>query len=405
MNDILICPKCNGSQLQTWGHKRDKQQYKCRSCGRQTVRPLSLDKDVVSESTRLAKQNQSFRDRNAHERKAFREHARIENAVEEYNRQVILALKHHNLSKFTQKHRQLKKSAVGVIQFSDVHFNELVHKSHTMRNEYDFKVAAKRCELFVSQATNYFLGSGVNRVVLAMTGDMLNSDRRISELLNMATNRSQATVLAADIMSHVIHHLNQKFNVTVTCVSGNESRVGVIHDRDDLVATDNFDWTIYHFLEHLFRGSKGVEFVRGGPRENVVSCNGQNVLMMHGESIGKTGVETKVQQIVGKWNNKGVSIDFIIFGHLHSARIGDTYARSSSMVGSNAYSDDNLQLVSRASQNIHIFHNNGRRDSIKIDLQNTDDIDGYPVDLTLESYNAKSSNKSKPITTIHRVVV
>ncbi len=405
MSEILLCPKCNSRDLILNGNKRDKQNYLCRYCNGQTVNPVMLDSEMVAESTRLAKQNQAYKDRNAHERKAFREHARIENAIVQYNRRLISLLEKRNLATQTQKHKTLKKSAVGLIQFSDVHFNELVHKSHTQTNQYDFNIASKRCQLFVSQAIEYFKLWNVNNVVLAMTGDMINSDRRLSELLNMATNRSQATVLAAEIMSYVIKHLNEHFNVTVTCVSGNESRVNLIHERDDLIATDNYDWTIFHFLEHIFKGSKGVHFVRGGPRENVISCNNSNVLIMHGESIGQSGVERKVQQIIGKWKDKGVNVDFIIFGHLHSARIGDTYARSSSMVGSNSYSDDNLQLVSRASQNIHIFHSDKRRDSIKIDLQNAEDIEGYSIDESIASYNAKSSNKLKSNTTIYKVVI
>jgi hypothetical protein len=126
---------------------------------------------------------------------------------------------------------------------------------------------------------------------------------------------------------------------------------------------------------------------------------------MHGDSIPKSGVERRVQQIIGKWNNKGISIDFVIFGHLHSARVGDTYARSSSLVGANSYSDDNLQLISRASQNIHIFHSDKSRDSIKIDLQDTVGIEGYNIDQSLAAYNAKSAGKNKKITVIHKVVV
>ena len=98
-------------------------------------------------------------------------------------------------------------------------------------------------------------------------------------------------------------------------------------------------------------------------------------------------------------------IDFVIFGHYHSARLGDTYARSSSISGANVFSDDKLQLVSRASQNIHIFYNANDRDSIKIDLQSTANVEGYPIERSLEAYNIKSAEKGRSKTTIFEVVI
>ena len=405
MSEIRSCPSCYSTYLTKKGFHRDKQNWLCNDCGRKSVYPLTLDRSLLEENVRLAKQKQHLQDKNTAERKSFREHARVENAVLQYNKSLIRVLEEYTKPPGLVKHKPVKGSGVGLMQFSDVHFNELVNPTASIQNKYDFNVAAERCRKYVLRATEYFKLFNVKNIVLAMTGDMINSDRRLSELLNMATNRSQATVLAVEIMSAVLKELNKEFNVSVTCVSGNESRVKMIHETDEILATDNYDWTIFNFLDHIFKDAKGISFLRGAARENVVSCNGQNVLIMHGESIPKTGVERRVQQIIGKWNNKGISIDFIIFGHLHSARIGDTYARSSSMVGANAYSDDNLQLISRASQNIHIFHSDKSRDSIKIDLQDTQGVEGYSIDQSLTAYNAKSANKNQNKTIIHQVIV
>ena len=90
---------------------------------------------------------------------------------------------------------------------------------------------------------------------------------------------------------------------------------------------------------------------------------------------------------------KGTKIDYVIFGHVHSARGGDTFGRSSSMVGANDYSEKALNIGGRASQNAYVFYDNGNRDGIKIDLQNVD-CDGYDIDKTLEAYNAKSAKKT-----------
>jgi predicted phosphodiesterase len=243
----------------------------------------------------------------------------------------------------------------------------------------------------------------IKNVFIAMTGDLMNSDRRMDEILSEATNRSKATFLAVNILEHFILDLAQDFNLTVASVIGNESRIGKEVGWAESVASDNYDYTIFNVLKLMFRKSK-VRFLSGDSVEQVVEVAGQNVLLIHGNQIKASSVEQSIQKIKGKYTAKNVKVDFILYGHLHSCRIGDSYARGASIVGANAYSDSALQLDSRASQNIHIFYDNGTRDSIKIDLQNTDNVKGYNIAIELEAYNAKSLNKAKKKVIIQRVV-
>jgi len=135
--------------------------------------------------------------------------------------------------------------------------------------------------------------------------------------------------------------------------------------------------------------------LEGNLLEQIVEVSGQNVLLLHGNQLKASSMEQSIQKIKGKYTSQKTNIDFVLSGHLHSARIGDVYARGSSLVGANAYSDSALQLESRASQNLHVFYTNGNRDSLKIDLQVTDDIEGYNIVKELEAYNAKSLSKAK----------
>lgn len=183
----------------------------------------------------------------------------------------------------------------------------------------------------------------------------MNSDRRLDELLNMATNRSKATFLAVDILQQMILDLNKDFNVTVACVSGNEGRVGKDIGWSDVLATDNYDWTIFNVLRYLFKNSN-IQFIDGDPLELVINVAGQNLLLMHGNgSIKRSQVESSVNQIMGRYALRGTKIDYVIFGHIHSARVSDNFGRSASMVGANDYSEKALNLNGRASQNCYIF--------------------------------------------------
>ena len=354
---------------------------------------------MIQENVRLAKQKQSAQDRNRIQNKSFREYARVENAVSEYTKQLTRLFDKYKLSTYTQKHSE-QTSCVGVIQFSDVHFNELVDLPH---NKYDFTVASKRCKHFVNQATKYFKAFGVTNVLMVQSGDLLNSDRRLDELLNMATNRAKATFLAVDILQQVIMDLNSNFNVSVAMVTGNESRVKKDWGWSGNIASDNYDYTIFQTLRYIFRDTD-IAFVDGDPTEVVVEVAGQNLLVLHGNGSIKKGIDTSITQIMGRYRARGIDINYVIFGHIHSARVGDNFSRSSSMVGANDYSEKALNLSGRASQNCYIFYDNGNRDGIKVDLQNYDD-DMYNIDKSLEAYNAKSHSKLNKGTTIFKVIV
>jgi predicted phosphodiesterase len=400
VQDRLTCPNCFSVQLIKSGVEHGKQRYRCKRCGSRTVFPIAEEElELVKENVRYKKQKQKAQDVNRVERKAFREYARVENAVEEYSKELKKLFENYKLHTVTKKHNGSSK-AVGVIQFSDVHFNELVN---IKGNKYDFEVASQRCQYFVSQAKKYFRMANIKSIVVALTGDLLNSDRRLDELLNQASNRAKATFLSVDIMQQVLLDLNKDFNVSVASVVGNEGRANKELGWSNVVATDNYDYTIYNCLRYLFRDSE-ISFIDGDPSEVVVNVAGQNLLMLHGHGGLKGGIEKAINQIIGRYAVKGINIDFVIFGHVHSARVGDNYARSSSMVGANDYSEKALNLSGRASQNCYVFYNNGNRDGIKIDLQNVN-CKGYKIDKELEAYNAKSAHKTNKNETIIKIVV
>ena len=297
--------------------KEGKQRWSCKVCRVKTVFPIcDADHDIIRENVRLSKQKQRAQDKNRIFNKAFREHARVENAVEEYSKELKKLFENYKLHKITRKYKSSNKAA-GVIQFSDVHFNELVDLQN---NRYDFKVAAQRCQYFVSKAKQYFKNTNITNVVVALTGDLLNSDRRLDELLNQATNRAKATFLSVDIMQQVILDLNKDFNVSVASVVGNEGRANKELGWSNVVATDNYDYTIYNCLRYLFKDSK-VHFIDGDPSEIVVNVAGQNLLMLHGHGGLKGGIEKAINQIMGRYSAKGIDVDYVIFGHVHSARV------------------------------------------------------------------------------------
>jgi predicted phosphodiesterase len=353
------------------------------------------DKDIIEANVRLAKQKQRQQDLNRIYNKSFREHARVENAVEEYNHQLVKLLKENQFKTITKDIKLDLKGAM-IVHIADTHFNELVDLDC---NKYDFEIASKRLQKFAHHVKRYSDFYKVDNILIAITGDLMNSDRRLDEKLAMSTNRAKATFLAVHLLKHFIVDIGKNKNVSVSCVTGNESRVTQELGWVDIVASDNYDFTIFEMLKLLL---PDINFISGNPNELIIKVANKNILMMHGHQLGKMD-STRIAKVISKFSRKGVEIDFMICGHLHETCITDFWARSSSLVGANAYSENSLNLSSRASQNIYIFSEDGRHD-IRIDLQDSD-FEGYDIDLQLASYNAKSLSKTKQKQTIFEIII
>ena len=404
------CQYCSSSNTIRYGTRtysgRFFQKVKCGDCHKISQFEMSfmLDGEIIEENVKLSKQKQRFMDQNRIERKAFREYARTENAIGEYTKEIVKVLRENTFSKKTKGHVD-NPLAGGIIQLSDIHFNELVD---LIVNKYDFPTASRRLKYFVHQTKKYMKVNGVTTIVLAMTGDILNSDRRLDELLSQATNRAKATFIAVDILQQLILELNEDFNVIVTCVTRNESRIKDDWGWVDPVATDNYDFMVFNMLKLLFDEASGVQFIMGDPTEVVINIAGQNILFLHGHGSlpsSGTGIEKAILQLMGRYSARGITIRYVVYGHLHSARLSDWFARSSSATGANDYSEKALNLVGRASQNCHVVFSNGNIDSMKVDLQELVVPKGYNFDESLEAYNPKSLDKTKPNKVVFQVTI
>ena len=362
------------------------------------------DKEILKENVSLAKAKQRLQDKNRIQNKAFREDARIDNAVAEYNKELIKVLKGNSFNLSKKKHKKINQKSAMIIHLSDLHFNELVNIPN---NKYDFKIASQRLYKFAQRIKEIIALYKIEKLLIANTGDILNSDRRLDELLALSTNRSKATFLAVDILSKFIMDIydnTEALEINFATTIGNESRITQENGWIDIVASDNYDYTVHEILKILFRENPNIKFVAGNPLEKLIKIANQNVLLIHGHQIGKAN-SNNMAKIVSKYSKRNIIIDFIIFGHMHECKISDYYARGSSLVGANAYSENALNLSSRASQNIYVLFEDKSRIDIRIDLQNTDIKNHYKIDNELAEYNAKSEQKSKLKAKILEIVI
>lgn len=358
--------------------------------------PFCLEtNDALSEEDKpdlSRSQLQRARDLLRLERKQFREEVRFHNMASDLYSEIATVLKDAHSDFNTIHHKTPKNEEVeGILQISDIHFNELIELPF---NKFDFTVASKRLKKYVTKAKTMFNANGVKTVHVPFTGDMLNSDRRLDEVMNAATNRARASVLSAMILKQLLLDLNKDYNIKTYMVTGNESRINKEMGSSAIAQTDNFDCIIHEMLRMMFLGKPGVEFINGSPIEQPIKVLGNNILLIHGHQLRMSQLSSQIQRMKGKWSDylAGDSINYVLFGHFHTSRVTDLFARSGGVCGANAYSDNQLQLSSRASQNIFLVERDGIH-GIKIDLQHADEYDGYTIDEQLAAYNATSANK------------
>jgi predicted phosphodiesterase len=366
------------------------------------------DRELLQFNVRLAKCRQALADTNRIERKAFREHARVENAVSAYTRELCSLLDERGFTRGVGLPRiPAGGESVLIVQLSDLHFNERVELPS---NRYDFTVAAQRLAKLAQRVKQLGTSYGARKVVVACLGDFLNSDRRLDELLSNATNRSKATLLAVDILRAFLLDLRQQFELEVYGITGNESRVSKELGWSDALATDSYDLMIYEILKRGFDGADGIRFCGFRANELLFEVLGRTFLCLHGHQIG-ANTQKSVQEIAGKYAAQGITVDYTLFGHLHASAIGDYHARNASLVGSNAYSEAGLNFCSKAAQNVHIVSGvkdgsaNGAIDGVKVDLQDVSGIEPYPFAADWEAYCPKSERKLRSPAVVFQVVV
>lgn len=371
------------------------------------IQDTEPDKELLSENVRLAKDKQRLQDVQRIERKSFREDARIENAVAQFGKELANQNRLH--AKRMIENINIKpleystdKHGVGVIQITDVHANELIELPH---NQYNWTVLSKRMKKLINESIRYFAFRNVEKVIMVYTGDLLNSDRRLDELLNQSTNRAKAANLLAHIITQSILEVrNAGYEVGIISVLGNESRVKHEMTFSNEAFSDNYDYTIMAQVKQVleFANIQGITFHSIDKMENVIDFGEQRWLVMH-DMPQSTSKQEKTQSIIGKYALSGKPVDFVISGHIHAHRGTDISCRSGSMSGSNTFNEHALGLIGRASGVCYVVDGKERYYQY-IDLQYADN-EGYGIVKELEAYNIKSELKTRQQTAIFQVVI
>lgn len=358
-----------------------------------------LSKEELLEYTQsLVRKNQKTQDINRIERKTWRETARYHNTIEELSLAILEKVEYCTKSKIPNIAKS-ENGDFGILHISDTHFGEGVELDN---NVYNWDIAGQRLRKYVLESMKVFDLYKIKDVLIVLGGDLINSDRRLDEIVANVDNRASIIVGAVQLLQQVITEVANKYHISIVSCWGNESRRLPEIGFSKQIASDNYDHTIYQLLKGYFINSD-IDFLGEG-LEILLTYKGTNIYATHGHTYSQD-LEKAINQVKSKYSDEGLTIDYFLSGHIHSSRIGYNYSRAGSLTGNNVYNFNALHINGRATLNTTIFKKNKDRLGFVIDLQNVDGIIGYKINELLQVYHSKSKEKTSSNTTILKVVV
>lgn len=347
-----------------------------------------LEEDAL---IKLAAQKQKQQDLKNYANKINRESFRQFNSLEETYTEYVEQLQKIDLSKFEIKPVKTDTgSKTGILTIADCHINEIIRPSDSGGNEYDFNIFSKRLKKFITEAINNFKVNNVKNVYVLFLGDLMNSPRRLSERISMNSSLVTASILATSIFSQMLIELAEHFNITCSFCVGNESRLNDYMDSNRILASENWDYLIFHNLRIMFE-NKNITFITpDNIIQSVVSIPVKDktygALITHGHIFKGIPNNKTIGSILQSYTMQGIKVHSVFMGHFHTASIGDFINISGSVKGGDSWTYNDCGYMTRASQNIYIINDDLSVKGIKIDLQNTNNK-GYEIQKELELFN------------------
>lgn len=294
---------------------------------------------------KLLNEKQKLLDHNRIIRKANRSYNRSYTVLEELFNELIKRVGEIDIDyKKSDFYKVYDKEAI--VTVSDAHFGETIFKSDTLGiNSCGFDVLSKRFQKYADKIKNR-LGDSVSDITVALMGDLINSDRRVDELITNDGCVAEAFIKSLQILTPFLIDLNEKYNIKVVSVLGNESRLDAnVPMRDPI---NNFDFLIHKTLSELFKNTdiKFLDIERN--YEKLINVLGANILLTHGH--------TKIRwaDAIKKYNKTGKILHYMITAHFHTVNIKEQTSQGASFSGNNFYGAFGVNDIADASGTVYI---------------------------------------------------
>lgn len=317
----------------------------------------SLQKELI----KTHRQKQKLQDQLNLNRKIMRDNHRHENMCE-LIKDTFKSFIESNVPEVVENNVENNKESVALI-LSDIHAGQKVIE---VNNCFDYEIACDRLETIFTNFIKETKIRGIQNVSVLMLGDLIHCASALKPDMYASAEflEIESTLKCFNLLSSQIDRLVRNFNkVSLASVIGNESRFNSHYHPSNLQkeAKNNLDVMIFEMLKSRYRDTETVEFINSGDElESVVTINGKNILMTHGNSnaINHKDLEKSFIHIRARLEPIYGELDAMVLGHIHSTAIHSKVFRNASLVGSNSYSNFLGFAESPVSQNMLIISEN-----------------------------------------------
>ena len=321
------------------------------------------------------KKIQKLQDINNSLRRTNRNVMRTDNTLSEMITTFTKQFKNIKLSLLDDKQVNLKENTerkYGILFLSDIHANTKVMPNEANNNIYNFEVLSKRLEMYINKSIEHFKLTGVTDVYFVLGGDCISSPRRNSEKLTQITSLTNASYLLSSMLCQAITRLhNNGFNITVTGIVGNESRIQEDFEMNYTSATENFDWMILLTINAIFSGTSVKVILPKNPITSIIQLDTNEekpftILINHGYNTKPT--EDGAINVLKSVDNLIDKINLSIFGHFHHFVSYGKNVFNGCMIGNNAWST-NCGYSTAAEQTLFVIESSKQFYALPIFLQ------------------------------------
>lgn len=248
------------------------------------------------------------------------------------------------IPKITSKHE-----ATAVVVASDWHLEERVDPSTVNdKNEFDPQIAERRIKTFFQKCVHitdlFRAGMQINRLVLALLGDMITGYIHEELVEDNYLSPIQATLLAKNLITGGIEYLLNEGNfeeIIIVCKFGNHGRT-TLKRRISSSFKNSYEWGMYQDLANTYKDHEKVKIVAENGYHTFLPVYDNFVIRFHhGDAMrfmgGVGGITIPANKAIAQWN-KSERVDLDVFGHFHQFFYSGPFLCNGSLIGYNAYS-------------------------------------------------------------------
>jgi len=236
---------------------------------------------------------------------------------------------------FPARDTAVPHSETVVLFLSDLQWGEVILlDAMDGLNSYNLDIARKRLMRWsaavIDLLTHHWSGPPPDRVILILGGDLISGGIH----LELAKTDELAPLPA---VRDVAEHLRQailSINTAIACpldvisLPGNHGRTTMRPESKE-AATTSLDMLVSDFLEMGLRDQTDITFYAPPSPDALFSVYGWRILATHGDRIGSRGGHGFIgpaavaargfKKLVGDYAARGVHLDLVLIGHLHTA--------------------------------------------------------------------------------------